>query len=88
MNKDLKKRNEADKIASYWSSRSNYPFNFSKRELKRAALLAWEGYLTSVKFMEIMNIWTIDVGDIPRDQIRKLASIVTDTVIISKIVKP
>ena len=49
---------------------------------KTAALLAWEGHLTSVENMRIMNI---SIRDIPRDHMEKLASVVTDTVNIHRI---
>ena len=45
--------------------------------MMRAALLAWEGHLTSVEYMAIVNI---NITDIPRDHMEKLASIVTEAV--------
>ena len=45
--------------------------------MERAALLAQEEYLTSVKYLRIENM---DISDIPSDQMDKLASIVTETV--------
>ena len=45
--------------------------------MERAALLAQEEYLTSVKCMRIEHM---DISDIPSDQMDKLASIVTETV--------
>ena len=51
----------------------------SVAEVRSAALLAQEGYLTSVKNMDIRNMNT---SDIPTDQMGKLASIVTESVII------
>ena len=44
---------------------------------KTAALLAWEGHLTLVENMRIMNI---SIRDIPWDHMEKLASIVTGRV--------
>ena len=61
---------------SDWSQFSHGP---SVSEVRSAALLAWEGYLTSVKYMNIRNM---DISDIPCDQMAKLASIVTDRVVI------
>ena len=61
---------------SDWSQFSHGP---SVLEVRSAALLAWEGYLTSVKYMNIRNM---DISDIPCDQMAKLASIVTDRVVI------
>ena len=51
----------------------------SKTEVERAALLAQEEYLTSVKYMDIRKM---NISDIPSDQMDKLASIATETVII------
>ena len=51
----------------------------SKTEVERAALLAQEEYLTSVKYL---NIRDMDISDIPSDQMDKLASIVTERVMI------
>ena len=48
--------------------------------MRSAALLAQEGYLTSVKYMDIRNMNT---SEIPVDHMGKLASIVTERVIIS-----
>ena len=56
--------------------------DFSVSEVKTAALLAWEGYLTSVEYMNIVNI---DITDIPRDQMKKLTAIVTGEVWIDNI---
>ena len=67
---DPQKKTDADKIQADWSL-SHSP---SEAEVKRAALLASEGYLTSLKCMEIGDI---NITDIPRDQMEKLASIVT-----------
>ena len=68
------KQSAADKIQSAWSQSSHAP---SVEEVRSAALLAWEGYLTSVKNMYINNI---DISDINSDHLAKLASIVTDRV--------
>ena len=65
---------EAAKIQADWSQYSHKP---SEAEIKRAALLAWEGHLTSVEEMTIENI---SITDIPRDHMEKLASIVTEIV--------
>lgn len=73
------KQSAADKIQSAWSQRSHAP---SVEEVRSAALLAWEGYLTSVKNM---NITHIDISDINSDHLAKLASIVTDRVWINNI---
>ena len=54
-------------------------FRPSMSLLKTAALLAWEGHLTSVKRMDIRDK---SIRDIPRDQMEKLASIVTGEVYI------
>ena len=51
-------------------------------EVRRAALLAWEGYITSVKCLNISNL---DITDIPVDQMKKLTSIVTERVCIDDI---
>ena len=47
--------------------------------LKTAALLAWEGYLTS---LENIRIEDISIRDIPWDHMEKLASTVTERVYI------
>ena len=73
---DPKKRTEADAISTAWSKESHRP---SAAEVQRAAVLAQEGYLTSVKEMDIRNI---NISEIPRDMMDKLASIVTYRVII------
>ena len=73
------KQSAADKIQSAWSQGSHEP---SVEEVRSAALLAWEGYLTSVKYMDIRNI---DISDINSDHLAKLASIVTDSVYIRNI---
>ena len=46
----------------------------SDSEVKTAAMLAWEGYLTSVEHLSFIDK---DITDIPRVEIEKLASIVT-----------
>jgi len=68
---DPKKRYEAGKIKDDWRHISHKP---EVSEVKKAALLAWEGYLTSVENMIIKNM---DITDIPRAQMEKLTSIVT-----------
>ena len=65
------KRNEANKIRADWSQPSHVP---SEAEIKTAALLAWEGRLTSVEWIYIDNI---NITDIPQDQMENLTSIVT-----------
>ena len=52
----------------------------TKDEIKTAALLAWEGHLTSVEMMVIKDI---DITDIPCEQMENLISIVTENVWIS-----
>ena len=64
------RRTEAAKIQAKWSSCSRP----GEAEIKRAALLAWEGSLTSVVYMQIKRM---SITDIPRDHMEKLASIVT-----------
>ena len=68
------RRTEADKIQTAWSK---FFYRPSEAELVRAALLAWEGFLTSVEFLRMENI---SIRDISREKMKKLASIVTDTV--------
>ena len=53
--------------------------------VRLAAQLAWEGHLPSVKDMWL---WDIDLSDIPRDQIGKLASIVTTGCVIINNISP
>ena len=65
------RRNEADYIQADWSNGLYRP---SEAEIERAALLAWEGHLTSVKYMIIKNI---SITDIPRNHMERLASVVT-----------
>ena len=68
------RRTEAARIQAKWSwSRPG------EAELKRAALLAWEGSLTTVKYMDIKRM---SITDIPRDHMEKLASIVTQGVLV------
>ena len=55
---------------------------YSVSVLRLAALLAWERHLTSVKTMSIINL---DISDIHLDQMTRLASIVTDSVIIDNV---
>ena len=64
------KRTEANKIRADWSEPSHKP---SEAEIRRAALLAWEGRLTSVEWMFIDDI---NITDIPQDQMENLTSIV------------
>ena len=67
---------EADNFVTRWSQQSHLP---GKPEIERAARLAWDGYLQSVKYL---NISRIDLGDIPCNQLVKLVSIVTEGMII------
>ena len=72
------RRTEADKIQAWmiqadWSRSSHEP---SEAEIKTAARLAWEGHLTSVEYLRIVDKRITDIL-IPRDQMEKLASIVT-----------
>ena len=76
---DPQKQTEADNIQAAWSDERHVP---SEAELKRAAELAQEGYLSTVKIMKIVNV---DISEIPSDNIRKLASIVTDGLVIVNI---
>ena len=73
------RRTEADKIQTEWSQELHRP---SEDEIKRAALLAWEGHLTSVEYMRIKDK---SITDIPLEQMEKLASVVTRTVNINTI---
>ena len=70
---------KADKIKEEWRQITHKP---SVPEVKQAAELAWEGYLTSV---ECMNIGNMDITEIPRDQMDKLTSIVTKRVLLENI---
>ena len=69
------KRTDPDTIQADWSEASSH--EPSEAEIKRVALLALEGHLTSVNFM---NIKAINITDIPKDQMEKLTSIVTQRV--------
>ena len=74
-NTDPQKRSEADRIQAAWSQ--PWGHKARKTEVERAALLAQEEYLTSVKYLDIRDM---DISDIPSDQMDKLASIVTSSV--------
>ena len=76
---DPKKRIEVEMIQKKWIQISHRPI---VSEVKTAALLAWEGYLASVEFM---NIGNINITEIPRDQMDHLTSIVTKRVLIDDI---
>ena len=76
------RRTEAAKIQADWSPEESRYWP-GKDELKRAALLAWEWSLTSVKEMNIMNK---SIKDIPRDQMEKLTSIVTKEIYIDNMI--
>ena len=76
---DPLKRTEADNIQAAWSDLRYEP---SEAELKTAAQLAQEGYLSSVKNMQIENK---NISEISTDNMSKLASILTDTVYITNI---
>jgi len=76
---DPKKRFEADKIKEEWRQITHRP---TLSEVKQAALLAWEGYLTSLEFMNIRNM---DITEILRDQMNNLTSIVTKRVMLENI---
>jgi len=69
-------RSYADKIQAAWSQWSHSP---SKAEIETATWMACGGYLTSVEHMKISDM---SITDIPRDQMEKLASIVTGIVYI------
>ena len=71
---DPQKQTEADNIQAAWSHTWHFP---SVAELKTAAQLAQEGYLSSVKGMRIKNK---DISEISSDNMSKLSSIVTNTV--------
>ena len=79
---DPQKMTDADKIKSAWSEPA---YQASVDEVKRAALLAWEGYINFVKNMRILSNMsgrrTIRM-DISYTQMEKLTSIVTESVII------
>ena len=76
---DPQKRTETDNIQAAWANRYYFP---SEAELKTAAQLVQEGYLSSVKNMRIVNK---DISEISSDNIGKLVSIVTDIVEIDDI---
>ena len=76
---DPQKQTEADNIQAAWSQSSYYP---REDELKTAAQLAQEGYLSSVKYMRIRNK---NLSEISSNNIGKLSSIVTDRVVIENI---
>jgi len=78
---DPNKSFEADKIKEEWKQITHKP-NVS--EVKQASLLAWEGYLTSVEFM---NIGNMNITEIPLEQMDKLTSIVTKRVMLDNITK-
>ena len=67
-------RPEPERIQRTWSQLSHTP---TKAGVKRAALLALEGSLTSVKNMLIRNM---HITDIPRAQMEKLTTIATERV--------
>ena len=73
------RKTEADKIETAWSKCCYRP---SEAELVKAAQLAWEGFLDSVKFLRMENI---SIRDISRGKMKKLASIVSDTVLINNL---
>ena len=76
---DTQKQTEADKIQAAWSWLS---YQAGYHELKTAAQLAKEGYLSTVKNLWI---WNGNISEIPSDNIGKLASIVTDRVYIENV---
>lgn len=76
---DPKKRIEADMIQEEWRQKSHNP---CVSEVKKAALLVSEGYL---KAIEIMNIRSMNIEEIPRDTMDELSSIVTEKVWIENI---
>ena len=67
---------ETAKIQADWSQLSYWP---NEAEIRKAALLASEGHLTAVEYLTIKDV---DITDIPLDNLKKLASIVTGGVII------
>jgi len=74
-------RSYADKIQAAWAwSWSHWSHLPSEAEIKDAARMASFGHLTSVKYMKILNK---SITDVPRDQMEKLASIVTEIVFIN-----
>jgi len=76
---DPKKRFEADRIKEEWRQITHKPI---VSEVKQAAQLACEGYLTSVEYM---NIGNMNITKIPSDQMDKLTSIVTKRVMLENI---
>merc|ERR1712110_184589 len=76
---DVQKETEVDKIQATWSHRYHMP---SEAELKTAAQLAQEGYLSTVEFLRIVDK---DISEIPSDNIGKLSSIVIHEVNIDNI---
>ena len=68
------RRAEAETIQADWSVWWQRP---SEAEVERAAQLASQGFLTSV---EVMRMEHISIRDIPWEQMKKLLSIVTNTV--------
>ena len=70
---------ETAKIQADWSQLSYTP---NEAEIRTAALLASEGHLTAVEYLNIKNI---DTTDIPLDQLKKLTSIVTSDVILGNV---
>ena len=76
---DPQKRKEADKI---WVAGTNRFYEPSLAELKTAAQLAQEGYLSSVEHMRIEDM---DISEISRDNLAKLSSIVTSMLTIDNI---
>ena len=71
---DPQKRTDADNIQADWSDEWHEP---SEAELKTAAQLAHEGYMSSVKNINIVNV---DISDTTSDNMGNLASIVKDGV--------
>ena len=53
-------------------------------ELKEATLLAKEGYLTTMKHLQIENRLRTDISEISSDDMAKLFSIVTDKAVIDE----
>ena len=68
------RRAEAETIQADWSVWWQRP---SEAEVERAAQLASQGFLTSVAYMRMEHI---SIRDIPWEQMKKLLSIVTNTV--------
>ena len=74
------KQTEADNIQAAWSTFNTY---LRKDDLKNAAQLAQEGYLSTLKFMQMFPYQ--DISEISSDQLAKLVSIVTDMVSIDSL---